>query len=814
MALTTGVILADSGVPNIGIGADGDHYRNTDNQDFYAKVGGVWTLVGNLDSSAADGVGTTWLSGSGVPDNGDGSDGNYYRNTDNEDVYVKASGLWNLIGNIAGNGADGVGSTLLAGSGAPDNGDGSDGFFYLDRDNGNFYEKVSGLWTLRGSLLLPIPGPGQTIGSSEGAPGNGTGEDGDYCRDVLNQDIYFKDAGVWDKIGSWEDVEVPVTSIFLSGAGAPSDLIGEDGNHYRDTETQDIYQKDLGTWTLLGSWAAGGGGSGPFVVGTWDMTGAPIAAVPVVGVSMTIGGADPDFTLTPVSPLELGSPYSAAAAFSAGGVSPTGTGQAWMRFEQPAYDGGDNVFGVMTALVNETATIADIVAVFNGGSPVGPVIGPWAMTLAANGDAIFGDFSRSGGMGTANLNAVAGDDVYVGFDYDTGEVLIQRATDTALVSAAPASLVGLPVGEKMKVVTLVLATSDTIAFLAGSITADFSTTDAGKTGFMAAGTPVIPVGAEDGKVYEIITSGGVFGGSTVEVGDFVQFYDNESKVIITRVVPDSTAAVAAVADDLVALGLRVDGAETDITALEVQGSGHEDRIASLEAAGAAETTWAGLQVESITVPPGHTVTPYDLTTDVNSGAYRVLTVSEPMALIRVLGLGGAGGCSKFYVKFQSSGLLSTDNIVFNHGQYPVSIKASSFGKTIYECLFDQVVNEWVVKAIPLAGQLATTHNATEGGSVALADRNDSTRHTVVNLPGIGDLTAYSVTLPDPRVQPEGVCTLEIIGDNFGNSITTLTVVVGGISNPIGTANVGDVFEVKVRQSAVGPALDVVKLNLL
>lgn len=814
MALTTGVILADSGVPDIGIGADGDHYRNTDNQDFYAKDGGVWALIGNLDAGAADGVGTTWLSGSGVPDNGDGADGNYYRNTSNQDVYLKASGLWNLIGNIAGNGADGVGSILLAGSGEPDNGDGADGNFYLNRANGNFYEKASGLWTLRGSLLLPTPGPGQTIGSGEGVPNNATGEDGDYCRDVLTQDIYFKTAGVWAKIGSWADVEIPTTSVFMSGAGAPSDLVGEDGNHYRDTETQDIYQKGLGTWTLIGSWAAGGGGgAGPFVVDNWDMTGAPIAAVPVTGVSMTIGGATPNFTLTPVSPLELGSTYSAAAAFSAGGVAASGTGQSWMRFVQPTYDGGDNVFGILTALVNETATIADIMTRFNGGSPVGTLVGAYAMTFAATGDAVFGDFLGSPGMGSANLNAVAGDDIYFGFDYDTGEILLQRETDAAIVSGVPADLSALPVGEKLKVVTLVLATSDTIAFLAGSITADFSTTDAGKTGFAAAGNPVIPVGAEDGKVYKVITSGGTFGGSTAQVGDFVQFYDNESKIIITRVVPDSTGAVAAVAEDLGLLSTRVTNAEGDILALESQGSNHEGRIVSLESASAAEKTWAALEVENIVVPSGHTSTPYNLTVPAaTAGAYRVLEVDEPLALIQLSISSGAK--AHFYLKFaQGDTILGTDRIVFNYNQYPIVIPVSSFDQTIYECLFDPNLNAWKITAIPLIAHVVT-HVAVNGGSVAIASRDDSTDVTVVDTTGSGTIAAYNATIPDPRNYANGI-RIEIAGGG-GDEVTALTLTAGasGVSNNIGLAQAGDVFLATMRKTSASWALDVVKLNLL
>ena len=97
MALTTGAFLSDSGNPSNGNGSDGDHYRDTANQNLWFKAAGSWTLVGNVNDDTPDGVGTFWLHGSGVPLNANGADNNYYRNTANQDIWFKQAGIWHLI---------------------------------------------------------------------------------------------------------------------------------------------------------------------------------------------------------------------------------------------------------------------------------------------------------------------------------------------------------------------------------------------------------------------------------------------------------------------------------------------------------------------------------------------------------------------------------------------------------------------------------------------------------------------------------------------------------------------------------------------
>ncbi len=56
----------------------------------------------NIETLFSDGVGTTWYTGSGVPDNGVGANGDFYLRSTNGDVYVKSAGTWSVSLNIKG----------------------------------------------------------------------------------------------------------------------------------------------------------------------------------------------------------------------------------------------------------------------------------------------------------------------------------------------------------------------------------------------------------------------------------------------------------------------------------------------------------------------------------------------------------------------------------------------------------------------------------------------------------------------------------------------------------------------------------------
>lgn len=111
-----------SGVPSNGSGVNGDYYLDTANGDVYKRVTGAYVLQGNIKGVAGTNgaPGAVWRSGSGVPSNGLGIDGDYYLNTANSDVYFKASGTYSVVVNIKG-------ATGLTGAAGADGADGSNG---------------------------------------------------------------------------------------------------------------------------------------------------------------------------------------------------------------------------------------------------------------------------------------------------------------------------------------------------------------------------------------------------------------------------------------------------------------------------------------------------------------------------------------------------------------------------------------------------------------------------------------------------------------------------------------------------------------
>jgi hypothetical protein len=127
-------------------------------------------------------------------------------------------------GGIGSPGADG--KTVRNGVGAPSNGLGVDGDFYIDTQADTIYgPKTLGAWGSPTSLVGPqgdqgVPGDpgtpgapganGKTVRNGSGAPSNGLGVDGDFYIDTSAYTIYGpKSAGAW---------------------GSPTSLIGPQGN--------------------------------------------------------------------------------------------------------------------------------------------------------------------------------------------------------------------------------------------------------------------------------------------------------------------------------------------------------------------------------------------------------------------------------------------------------------------------------------------------------------------------------------------------------------------------------------------------------
>lgn len=233
--------LSGTVVPTNSIGKDGDFYLLTTTNDVYKMSSGVWSIITNLKGTKGDtgAAGATWLSGTTVPASSLGNNGDFYLHTVTYDIYKKTSGAWAVIANIKGvkgdtgnDGADGVdGATWFYGTDVPASSLGADGDFYL---------------TL-------------TVASS----------------DPTNGDVYHKATGAWILIGN---LQGPAGSGGGGGDGAkwyngvaiPSNTLGEDGDYYLQTTAAntdpgngDVYAKASGVWTKQGNIkGADGSGSG------------------------------------------------------------------------------------------------------------------------------------------------------------------------------------------------------------------------------------------------------------------------------------------------------------------------------------------------------------------------------------------------------------------------------------------------------------------------------------------------------------------------------------------------------------------------
>jgi hypothetical protein len=289
-----------SGAPSDGLGINGDYYLDTaGNGNVYKKATGTYTLQcsilgpqGNTGSTGA--AGAVWRTGSGVPSNGLGIDGDYYLDTGgNGNVYKRVTGAYVLQcsilgpqgsqgiqgiqgvqGNTGNTGATGdPGAVWRTGSGAPSDGLGINGDYYLDTSgNGNVYKKAAGTYTLQCSILGPQGSQGtQGNTGSAGADGatwrSGSGVPSDALG--VNGDFYFDTGGtgnVYKKVTGAYVLQCSILgpqgntgntgsagadgAVWRTGSGVPSDGLGVNGDFYLDTATSNVYKKVTGAYAL------------------------------------------------------------------------------------------------------------------------------------------------------------------------------------------------------------------------------------------------------------------------------------------------------------------------------------------------------------------------------------------------------------------------------------------------------------------------------------------------------------------------------------------------------------------------------------
>jgi hypothetical protein len=168
-------------------------------------------------------------------------------------LLVYNGSTWHDYGTFNGvtgvNGTDG--RTTLSGVIAPTT-EGTNGDFYINTATSTLYgPKTSGTWPSGASLIGPdgVDGTnGLNVFNAPGAPDNGTGIDGEYYIDTSAMTVYQKSAGTW---GSGTPLKnSPVNAVPIFAVFTTTQVYESTGFHMMNFGTVSISQS---TWTSASS---------------------------------------------------------------------------------------------------------------------------------------------------------------------------------------------------------------------------------------------------------------------------------------------------------------------------------------------------------------------------------------------------------------------------------------------------------------------------------------------------------------------------------------------------------------------------------
>ncbi|AVL94510.1 collagen repeat protein [Moumouvirus australiensis] len=293
-------IITGPGIPDPGLGNNGDIYIDTSTGDLYVKINNTWVLQSNIDGDKGDkgDIGSQIITGNQPPTDNIGNDGDIYIDNSTGDLYIKVDNVWVLQSNIDGDKGDkgDIGSQIITGTGVPSPTLGNNGDIYIDNSTNDIYQKIGDTWVLQSNLTGTKGDKGDKgdIGSQiftgVGIPSPVLGVDGDIYLDDLTGDLYRKIGGVWvlqtnltgpqgDKGDKGDKGDIG--SQIFTGAGIPAPALGVDGDVYLDDLTGDLYQKLGGVWILQTNLTGTKGDKGD--IGSQIITGAGVPA-PALGV--------------------------------------------------------------------------------------------------------------------------------------------------------------------------------------------------------------------------------------------------------------------------------------------------------------------------------------------------------------------------------------------------------------------------------------------------------------------------------------------------------------------------------------------------
>ncbi|ASU32556.1 collagen-like domain-containing protein [Mucilaginibacter xinganensis] len=272
------IIYGGNGVPANTVGKAGDYYLDKSSGKLYGpKTGASWgdpiPLVGGTGQTGATGAtgaagtpGSKIFDGTGVPSQALGAVGDYYLDKTNLLLYGPKNTSWGtglllmgaqgVQGPVGPPGADG--SVIYSGTGVPSARLGQNGDYYFDKSSGGLYgPKTAAGWGTATSLKGPDGSNGSngtngsTILSGNGAPSNTVGQNGDFYLDISTYLFYGPKAGnTWGTrvlLKGAQGPQGPVGpagadgSIIYSGNGAPGAALGNNGDYYFDKTAGALY---------------------------------------------------------------------------------------------------------------------------------------------------------------------------------------------------------------------------------------------------------------------------------------------------------------------------------------------------------------------------------------------------------------------------------------------------------------------------------------------------------------------------------------------------------------------------------------------
>ena len=214
-------------------------------------VPGKWTPFTHTVGRVTQYTSVEWHHGEGAPAEGLGREGDFYLRLDGHTVYRRQKGVWIIVANLS----DADAAAWYHGAGTPAKRLGSNGSFYFNTDGAIIYRKIAGSWV----LILDIDGTAVTNfwRAGSGVPASSLGNKNDFYFRTDNGHVYEKtDEDTWT---FRHDITGPRGPAGIDGrtwhrgATAPSSALGDSGDLYLRTSNNSVYGKSGSTWTLLTS---------------------------------------------------------------------------------------------------------------------------------------------------------------------------------------------------------------------------------------------------------------------------------------------------------------------------------------------------------------------------------------------------------------------------------------------------------------------------------------------------------------------------------------------------------------------------------